>query len=455
MEKRWKMSEILIELLLEICALLFSSVILITWYSTFCRRKEEREKFIWSIICFVIISLVLERSLNNLLKKYFIEREVAWEVIEWVQYAMEIAAEWLLFVRKYKGSFKRKLLVYLPYIFIIPTIEVYILSVLNRDLLSARVNNYYLESTNNITLLIAMYLVILIVSEIHRSIKSKENSHHIVPFIVILITQLILHFFVEKIFLTTTNENNMNLLLIWYCLSALMILCVARIHKIVLDDLEYVRFDNERQRNWKQQIDYYQATSKTTAELKRIEHDSKKHLVVIEQLAQIGKIDELRDYVRDVIKHTSPKIKIVDVGNPIISAILTLMEARYKENNIRFQHRVEYKQIAVKDFDISSILGNIMDNAFEASVQEIDVSKRFIQLSILADRGSVLISCHNHYLGEIVMEGQEIKTSKADKYNHGIGITNIKKTAEKYNGKVEIKMDGQIFGIHVTLHENA
>ena len=42
-------------------------------------------------------------------------------------------------------------------------------------------------------------------------------------------------------------------------------------------------------------------------------------------------------------------------------------------------------------------------------------------------------------------------TDKADRENHGIGLINIKSTAEKYQGTMDFKVNGRVFILSVMM----
>ena len=42
-------------------------------------------------------------------------------------------------------------------------------------------------------------------------------------------------------------------------------------------------------------------------------------------------------------------------------------------------------------------------------------------------------------------------TDKADRENHGIGMVNIKSTAEKYQGAMDFKLNGRVFILSVMM----
>lgn len=448
------MSKIFSVLLLEVFTGVIISAILIAWYDTFCERKDKQKKFIISTIWYITISVLMKYGVEYVLQRYFTSSEITKMIITTTQLVFEIILEWFLFVNEYKGDLFKKSLLYTPYILIIPALELFALSIMDKNLVTARNGSYYIEMINNVTMLIAMYLVILIIGKVYRFIKYKKSDLHFVFFATILLAQLILHYFFEKAFLTIVDEGNMNLCLIGYTFSAAILLSVSAIYQNHLKALEYKRFERERQRVWEQRVDYYQSTSKSTTELRKMEHDFKTHLLIIAQLARSNNANELDRYLKSVVDHASPSTKIIAVSNPVVSAVLTLMMARCQKNDIDFKYNLQYKELQMADFDLSTILGNVLENAFEASIKVADVLKRSIKLSIQKERGIVLIGCSNYFTGTIGAVDKNIKSSKADKSNHGLGLSNIQDIAKKYDGEVNVETNQQTFEIHVILQES-
>ena len=444
-------SEIFGGFLLEVCLAIILCAILIAWYDTFCERSKMRSNFAMSIIGYTIIYLMMEYGTNYILQKYFIGRELAWMITACIQMLFEIILEWFLFVGKYRGTFRKKILLYIPYIIIIPVVEMFILVVLNRGLVLAANSSYYVKAINNVTLLIAMYLAVLIIGSIFRYFKYRKYNPQFIFFAAILAIQLVLHYFFEKAFLTIADESKMNWYLIGYIFSAIILLCISVIYQNHLKELEYKRLENERQRTWKQEADYYQSTSIATTELRRREHDSKKQLLIISQLASENKHQELKAYLESVTAQASPSVKVVEAGNAVVSAILTVMTAQCRENDIVFKHILEYKTLRIEDFDLSTIIGNVLENAYEASLKVADTNKRNIKLLIQEEKNIILIRCENYYEGILDGDGGSLRSSKADKNKHGLGLGNIQDAAEKYNGKVSVETHGQIFEIQIAL----
>lgn len=56
-----------------------------------------------------------------------------------------------------------------------------------------------------------------------------------------------------------------------------------------------------------------------------------------------------------------------------------------------------------------------------------------------------MIRCENTKVNPINIDKDNIVTDKKDSFLHGIGISSIKSSVEKYNGNVEIKIEENRF----------
>lgn len=113
-----------------------------------------------------------------------------------------------------------------------------------------------------------------------------------------------------------------------------------------------------------------------------------------------------------------------------ISVIMQL--AAGKEEGLQFPEK-----LFIQSYDIGIILGNALDNAMEAcrklKAKEPD-AEAFIRISLFQKRELFFLKVENSFDGRVVRKPQNEfpVTDKADRENHGIGLINIKNTAEKY-----------------------
>ena len=113
-----------------------------------------------------------------------------------------------------------------------------------------------------------------------------------------------------------------------------------------------------------------------------------------------------------------------------------------------------YPELGAYDaFDVGIILQNLLQNALEAC-EKVNESKRFIVLTGKRKGRFFLIEVKNSFIGEVVFgqDGLPV-TTKENVPMHGIGLSNVRREAEKYMGELELKVNQQEFSAAVLLQE--
>lgn len=103
--------------------------------------------------------------------------------------------------------------------------------------------------------------------------------------------------------------------------------------------------------------------------------------------------------------------------------------------------------INIDVLDLSSVLGNILDNALES--YNVNVLKPYIKIQIYYIKNMLYIEVENSVESN---RDKRLRTKKKDRINHGIGVRSIKEVALKYNGDVNIVSDSNTFRISVCLY---
>ena len=93
-------------------------------------------------------------------------------------------------------------------------------------------------------------------------------------------------------------------------------------------------------------------------------------------------------------------------------------------------------EIPFKGADMSLILGNLLENAVEGAVKA--EKSKYISLNVKFDKGNLLIIVENSYSGELIKVKEELRTTKEDAVNHGIGLTSVRRAVKKYHGTMVI-----------------
>lgn len=79
-------------------------------------------------------------------------------------------------------------------------------------------------------------------------------------------------------------------------------------------------------------------------------------------------------------------------------------------------------------------------------------SEKYLKFSMREDRGVLMIFIENSHAENIVGRNGEIITTKRDKKNHGIGLKNVKRIINIYDGAIKIGHTDTKFVVEAMLH---
>lgn len=103
------------------------------------------------------------------------------------------------------------------------------------------------------------------------------------------------------------------------------------------------------------------------------------------------------------------------------------------------------------DMDISTLFGNMLDNAIE-SVNKIEQKeKRLIHLVVEKKKGFLRILLENCCDDVPDFKNGLPVTTKKDKYSHGFGLKSIQSTVKKYGGSVTINVENGWFELRILI----
>lgn len=185
--------------------------------------------------------------------------------------------------------------------------------------------------------------------------------------------------------------------------------------------------------------------SKETIELINIKCHDLKH--------QIRNIGSRSSFSEDSVKEMEDLISIYDstvrTGNEVLDVILTEKKLHCTKKNIGLSCIVDGKRLGfMKDSDIYSLFGNLLDNAIEA-VGPLEDGKRIIGLRVKTVGNLLSINIHNYYDKCLTFENGFPETTKKDKQYHGFGLKSVQYICEKYGGDLSINTQNNVFTINI------
>ena len=193
--------------------------------------------------------------------------------------------------------------------------------------------------------------------------------------------------------------------------------------------------------------------------IRGMRHDMKNTISVIMQLAA-GKEEELQAYLEE-LNETMDRLEFrFKTGNTVVDILLNMKYHEIASTVPDLQMDVEGLQfpekLFIQSYDIGIILGNALDNAMEACRKlkaKEPGAEAFIRISSFQKRELFFLKVENSFDGRLLRRRQNEfpVTDKADRENHGIGLANIKSTAEKYQGTMDFRVKGRVFILSVMM----
>lgn len=187
--------------------------------------------------------------------------------------------------------------------------------------------------------------------------------------------------------------------------------------------------------------------------VKALRHDLKHHMNELKILAARGENRAIAEYISNMQEYIDNPNEIVSSGNLEIDSVMNYLIRRAKEELDSVNVNVQLPKEVSHFFDINVILGNLLENSIEAARW---TEEKRLDINIELRQGFLRIQIENSYDGKVHFdkekEHKRLLTTKKTKGLHGIGLENVRKIVEKYNGIMEICPDGNIFRVILILY---
>lgn len=189
--------------------------------------------------------------------------------------------------------------------------------------------------------------------------------------------------------------------------------------------------------------------------VKALRHDMKHHMNEIKLLANKYNAIEIQKYVDSMETFIHNKNEIVASGNIEIDSVLNYMLQRARDELKTVKSKIVLPEEIIHYFDINVLIGNLLENAIEAATQ---TEEKFLYVSVVQKKGVLQIKVVNSLLDgssvRMKSENGEIlwRSTKKDKEQHGIGLKNVKKIVEAYNGTMETEVQDNKFCVKLILY---
>lgn len=287
---------------------------------------------------------------------------------------------------------------------------------------------------------LTLFLLTLIIITFWKMRDAKHNSliYDILLFTVPVFTLVLMVAMPLRDILYVGNRTNNTsfLFLLFASVTFMNITIYFLIEKIKnINELESSYQSMEQQMKF--QREKYVQLGSYYKSMRSILHDMKNHYFTITNYIENEEYDKLQDYMKDAIQKMESCYAGVNTGNLVIDAFMNHFKMLSENEHISFSEDIAITQdrVPLTDYDLCVVIGNLLDNAYNAVSQLTDKEKMVnIHISV-NDSDSFIIFIKNSYTGNTC------DTTKTDDYEHGYGLSNIEKIVGNYHGVMQYKAD--------------
>ena len=195
-----------------------------------------------------------------------------------------------------------------------------------------------------------------------------------------------------------------------------------------------------------QQFAYYQEKLKDEEKVRSVYHDMKNHLLVLQR--QINS-PETAEMVEKLQSQVAMYEDYEHTGNDILDIILKEKSETAREKHIALSVTADLNGVDfIEPLDVSTIFGNGLDNAIEAS-EKLPEEQRAILVKAGKMQNFFSVLIENNCLQD--SGNTKSRTTKNDDFLHGFGISNMRKAVEKYDGQLMTKCENGKFTLKILI----
>lgn len=178
---------------------------------------------------------------------------------------------------------------------------------------------------------------------------------------------------------------------------------------------------------------HYTEVENIYAKMRAWRHDYHNHIQALAAYLESGEIEKARAFLDEINDNLVSVDTVLKTGNTMVDAILnskiSLMNT--KEIAVKATAKVPSK-IAISNVDLCIIIGNLLDNAMEAT-EKLPTGDRFVRIYIgVKNEKHLYMSFTNSAGKKKEMIGGKFLSSKGE--NHGIGLGRVDSIVEKNGG---------------------
>lgn len=422
-------------ILIELCASFIDSFVCIFFITKFLGIPECKKKYpILANIIYYVVMLITDFFLNE----YTVLSTVILFIVS-LSYALIISGfKWI-----------KSIIAACVYKVSLIAISSFVISVIL--VRGGDVNDVWIGSENYIRFLamliqkVSLFAVLtFVLNFLHRD-EYYENNNGIFAFVIFLITVVGLGA-VVRIMLNSQGEYRIGLLIIssaFLLIDIIMYVLLGYVIRLQKNKYE-VKMLNDK---IKFEESKYNETINIWNQVRKIRHELRNKMTVISGLLEEKEYNKCLEYANESLYEISKTGKFIQTGNTVLDYLINSRLMVLQDAQIDISGSIGNLD-DIKESDLASLVGNIIDNAIEAITS---LEEKHIELLFGIQDGYRMIICKNNISKSVLKDNKQLATTKTDVLSHGFGHQIVKEIAEKYHGFVTYFEETDMFGVQIML----
>lgn len=183
---------------------------------------------------------------------------------------------------------------------------------------------------------------------------------------------------------------------------------------------------------------------------RKLVHDARAHLVTLESLHQAGETELLERYRKQIGINIDKLGSYVNTGNRFTDILFNGRKSMAEAKEIKTDFLIEkINWSSFTEFELNTLLGNLLNNAIEACERMID-GEKYIELCVFKSNKNIIINIKNSCNPACLnMEGKRYLSSKSE--HEGLGLQNVQDVVENHQGNLLIDARENEFEVGICL----
>lgn len=193
---------------------------------------------------------------------------------------------------------------------------------------------------------------------------------------------------------------------------------------------------------------YYDNLENKYMQSRKLIHDIRNHLQSIEKLYELKDSETAKEYTNDIHIMLNELNQKYYTSNRVLNVILNDKFQSIRNSDINLDYKIgEVNLDFMREIDVTTIFANLLDNSIESAIK---VEKnRFIKLYVNKFNDFIVINIINSIKDKPIIKNKRIQSTKNN--HEGIGLENIRKTLDRYEGTMVIDYDDIEFKVNIVI----